>query len=401
MKMVISEYAADAYWSEFSGVVEKFFNVKILSHVPEKYRGILAVGNTISVSGFPEVTEHVLKFTPTQLVYHVMRHLDAGDYHRVVRSIQNGIPYESVKCVDCLFHQVIESLMRSVNRRKGFPREISRFLGKGKDVLEYHGEKETVKNKVMRALEKQKNIISNEIQSGVKKKQKSGITGDANVATLLEFFDEARERMAPMRYLLEERRYTMSPIVEAVKKFELFGKKRYGLSRTDYSRLSVKREFGDYLVYKRANRAIEPPVILLDKSGSMDATIASLVTQLNSLYHSYPIKVYMFDQKLHEKPFIKYPGDLIPLCTADGGTRLWTSLINLWEKEPNASQYIVLTDAGSTDLFLLEDDERMGRPEAQRTHIVLTPWYEISWRHRSLAESYGMKFTYTSEYWGS
>jgi hypothetical protein len=400
--MEISEYAADAYWSEFSGIVDKFFNVKILSRVPEKYRGILAVGNTVSVSGFPEITDHVLKFTPTQLVYHVMRHLDAGDYHRVVRSIQNGIPYESVKCVDCLFHQVIERLMERANK-KGFPRELYRFLGKGRDDLEDHREQEKIKNKVMRALEKQKNIISNEIQSEVKKKQKKkgSIAGDANVATLLEFFDEARERMAPMRYLLEERRYTMSPIIEAVKKSELFGRKRYGLSRTDYSRLSVKREFGEYLVYKRANRVIEPPVILLDKSGSMDATIASLVTQLNSIYHSYPIKVYLFDAKLYEKPLIKYPGDFIPVCEANGGTKLWTSLINLWDKEPNASQYIVLTDAGSSDTYLLEDSELMERLEARRTHIVLTPWYEISWRDRFLAESYGMKFTYTSEYWGS
>jgi hypothetical protein len=182
-----------------------------------------------------------------------------------------------------------------------------------------------------------------------------------------------------------------------VKKSELFGRKRYGLSRTDYSRLSVKREFGEYLVYKRANRVIEPPVILLDKSGSMDATIASLVTQLNSIYHSYPIKVYLFDAKLYEKPLIKYPGDFIPVCEANGGTKLWTSLINLWDKEPNASQYIVLTDAGSSDTYLLEDSELMERLEARRTHIVLTPWYEISWRDRFLAGS--LFFLATANFW--
>ncbi|MEM4407961.1 MAG: hypothetical protein QXI19_04385 [Candidatus Caldarchaeum sp.] len=371
---------SEAYTLEVSRITKGIFTVDMLSR---RDGAVIVIGRRIVFYG--TIVDHLIKqFSPEQLVYHLLRHLDSGDYLHVLNALRRGSNYEPLKCKHCRFHEILEEFDKNSYRMASAPSFLSSITDNSYRVSESK-------------IREKKRVSINSTGSGKstpKRKRRAG-TREASYDVIEDMILEAMRGARILRNLLEDKRLQPSPIVLQIMRNELEGRFKFGFSSTDFSRIDLKKE-RDFLTYKRRSRVVNPPVVLLDRSASMDVAIVSCVSAINALVHSTPIKVYTFGECLDRDFQIKYPHESIAPPSVYGGTKLWKSLGSLYEEEREASIYLVLTDGcSSDDLFLLGGELDGYHQQTHRTYLFITdrPMRDVP---MNAAQKLGMRIEYLS-----
>lgn len=319
------------FWETISELVSGIFSVRHGAASPEN-SGVIILGKEILVfESDVLVSSFYLRMTPAEGIYHTLRHVECGDYHRVMKHKLYGAPY--APCYICFYHQ---PLLRILNSKNPLATLAKFSMDMKKELDEIPASKQGSSGRSGAA----NNRNSNESSEG----NKGGL--DSQVTEfIIHQIDEAKKRASYLRTRLTHK--SLHPLTLELKKADLFGRSAVGYNRVDYSRPNVKRSF-DFLSFRRRGRVEPTPVVLLDVSESMEIHIERATQRLNSLIHNYPIKIYPFNTRLLD-PIVKKPESSIMPPAVRGGTQMWGALYSLYEKEPHATKYLILTDMETDD----------------------------------------------------